>query len=1849
MRTAYYFLIILYLATRGTAFAQPKADFNVDHASGCGIVQAKFSNASTGDIISFNWSFGTGPNSPVQNPIKIYTVPGKYKVCLSVVDNKGLRDSICKDNFIQVFSTYQAEFKSKDSIVCTGGQNTFEAITISPNGPIVQWTWEVGGSAGVVQQTVPGVVNSTYTNGGRYNITLSTKDVAGCGATITRSAIKVIEKPIIDVDFGGGIICDTAGGVNITNRSPNIQGISYVWNFANGNILTGYNPGYVTFKGEGKYTVSVAAINSNSNCGDTVRFIDAVIVENLSKFSLPKSNVCENEIIEFKGSASIDAENHVWDFGDGTLSLAANANHAYSKAGKYLVSHSIQHKGCTSKYIAKDTIVVNSTPVADYIQNDQRHCLFPIEIKPINTSIGAKKFEWYNNGNLVSNDSMPAIRFVGAGQYKIGLKVTNEHGCSHQIEKGLIEAYNVKASIAAGLVSGCAPLSTSLNQNSQSADPISSVKWIINTPSPLTSTEFNFNPVILDTGRFSVKLIVVNSLGCTDSTELKEIILAGAKPNSDLVVVDSLCFGLPVKARDTSSVFANSFLWKILPGERVYSDKHIEFSIDDVQRYFIIHTAFHNGCKGDEAIDSVQIKGAKADFSITSDCDDPLRKIFVNNSKNGDLFEWDFGVPDTLYDTSSLANPIFVFPKRNDYQVSLRAFNKNSLCPENTKISNAQIREIKADFKSDTKEICAPATVNIINLSKDAVSFEYFFPGADSAFETTENPVIHFSKGGVSSGRLIATDLLGCRDTIVIDSFNVHQVISSLVPERKLMCQDSVLHFLDKSIAINDSIIHNQWSFGNFLIKDTNRVGVKLDVVSTPMISISVESIHGCVHDYDLKLTPNKITANAVVDTLTCNRQMLQFNPAIQGQWTNVKWLFGDSTGSDQPSPLHRYTMDGLYFVSLAVEDTISGCDVKVDSIVKIRVEDPTADFKFLGTATTNCRPYIATFSNLSNNANRFQWEFGDQSANSNNTNPTHLYLERGKYTVKLIAGTTPDCADTLIKPSTVNVEGPSIRNLTSYDKIFCTPGDINFNTEMTGVTSAVMDWGDGAQDILGKIEGKYTLHHTYNKPGDYQPVLVVTDTNQCQDFVLLDTLDIRQTKASVGVKDKFICGFGNEVEFIDSSVFSHPLSNLKFRILGNFIDTTFTSFPKKMNIEFSGSYSIIYSIANAYCSDSITYLNAFQVFPRPAADFSLSQDSFCIGDKLLAVNHSASIEVPLDSVFWRIGSTFSSKDSVLYTLRDEGLLSIQLIAKNTVGCRDTLVQSIHSRNSTFARIASDTTLCSGSRAALSAKLIQPSAGVTYGWSLESTALCNDCEKYEFRPSNTGTYTFKVVNPSGCTNVYTQKITTFQNNIGNLGITNDTVICPGDLLPLLVDAKDNVYVYHWDSTNKGLSCYEYCRNPIASPMQSTRYYVRVENELGCERFDSISVEVREKPIIDLKKDRTICAGDTVRLFIPEISSIRWTGTSGISCTNCNNPVFRPLVNESRYILNAIKNGCPLKDTIRIKVLSSDLIPGINDTTVCLGSPVQLRSLHGSVRWSPSAGLSNPGISNPIANPAQSITYTASLTEDLCTVKEEYRVSVVNKTEIKGRDFTVCPRDEIILKPEGIASTFAWLGPEIAGSTNVSEVLIRANQSASYSVIASNQTCAPDTAFFKVTVIDFIRLADSIDIHVLPGIPFQLNKSLTNFKKYNFNWTPDTLLSCSDCSSPVFLGNQDQRYLFEIIDPATSCQLDQVVRVKISNSCNPKDFYSVPNVFTPNRDGINDVLYVLPKSSDQIKSFRIFDRFGVQVFNTFDIAVGWDGSFKGKNAPNGVYVYSVEGFCPATNKPVYLTGDVTLLR
>ena len=92
---------------------------------------------------------------------------------------------------------------------------------------------------------------------------------------------------------------------------------------------------------------------------------------------------------------------------------------------------------------------------------------------------------------------------------------------------------------------------------------------------------------------------------------------------------------------------------------------------------------------------------------------------------------------------------------------------------------------------------------------------------------------------------------------------------------------------------------------------------------------------------------------------------------------------------------------------------------------------------------------------------------------------------------------------------------------------------------------------------------------------------------------------------------------------------------------------------------------------------------------------------------------------------------------------------------------------------------------------------------------------------------------------------------------------------------------------------------------------------------------------------------------------------------------------------------------------------------------------------------------------------------------------------------------------------------------------------------------------------------------------------------------------------------------------------------------------------IPNTFSPNNDGSNDVFYVRGKGLDRVKSLRIFNRWGEVVFEGNNLPVnnplyGWDGKFKGKNPVADVYVYQVEVFCE-NSQVIRFDGNVALIQ
>lgn len=161
------------------------------------------------------------------------------------------------------------------------------------------------------------------------------------------------------------------------------------------------------------------------------------------------------------------------------------------------------------------------------------------------------------------------------------------------------------------------------------------------------------------------------------------------------------------------------------------------------------------------------------------------------------------------------------------------------------------------------------------------------------------------------------------------------------------------------------------------------------------------------------------------------------------------------------------------------------------------------------------------------------------------------------------------------------------------------------------------------------------------------------------------------------------------------------------------------------------------------------------------------------------------------------------------------------------------------------------------------------------------------------------------------------------------------------------------------------------------------------------------------------------------------------------------------------------------------------------------------------------------------------------------------------------------------------------------------------------------------------------------VNTSPGLPVQLQaRNLTNA---SYNWLPFTGLSDAASIAPVAILQQDQDYQIEMAFPSGCITIDSLhVSVYIASDI------LVPNVFSANGDGQNDILYANLRGMKKLNYFRVFDRWGKKVFESFDAAKGWDGTYNGELQPLATYVWAAEGV-DNNGKTIHRQGSVTLLR
>ncbi|MBD0278828.1 MAG: gliding motility-associated C-terminal domain-containing protein, partial [Flavisolibacter sp.] len=195
--------------------------------------------------------------------------------------------------------------------------------------------------------------------------------------------------------------------------------------------------------------------------------------------------------------------------------------------------------------------------------------------------------------------------------------------------------------------------------------------------------------------------------------------------------------------------------------------------------------------------------------------------------------------------------------------------------------------------------------------------------------------------------------------------------------------------------------------------------------------------------------------------------------------------------------------------------------------------------------------------------------------------------------------------------------------------------------------------------------------------------------------------------------------------------------------------------------------------------------------------------------------------------------------------------------------------------------------------------------------------------------------------------------------------------------------------------------------------------------------------------------------------------------------------------------------------------------------------------------------------------------------------------------------------------------------------------------------AINSSGCADTATQRIRVnpIPSVDMPSMLTTQV--GFPVTIPATYTsNVVKYL--WQPAATLDCANCPQPVANPKFNTLYSVTFTD-SNGCRNTGEIQVVVL--CKNANVF-LPNTFSPNGDGSNDVFYVRGKLIDRVKSLRIFSRWGEVVFDKRDFpvndpSVGWDGKYKGARPIPDVYVYQVEVYCD-NGEIIRFEGNVALI-
>lgn len=1030
------------------------------------------------------------------------------------------------------------DFVASTTEICLGEPIDFTDLSTS-SGTITFWEWDFGdGNNSNFQNTT-----HTYTAPGTYTVILTVDD------GIAESEVKVnyiTVHPLPNPSFNSSApsSCTLPASINISNVQPS-SGVTYDWDFGNGQTSVDQNPTAPTYTTAGSYTITLTVINTSTGCENSFsQNVD--VFEYFSDFDASLISVCTGTTINFTDLSSSGTNSWNWNFGNGNTSTLQNPSVSYSTPGNYTVTLTSQNTSIGCQDVSTIEIEVLDSPVPSMDVSPTSGCA-PLEVTLTNTSSETGDYTWdFGDGNTFNGTNPGTHTYTGNGSFSITISITDENGCTgSQTYTDIVNVSAVDVDFEADVVDGCEILEVNFTENSVAPNP---------TDDPISTWEWDFgngntfngqNPPtqFYSEGVYDVTLTVTTANGCSQTLTLSEYIQVGIPPDvdfsytpptecakEDFDFTNLTVIGIPFEEDEVE------YFWDFGDGGTSEEENPTHTYPSDTGYFDVQLIVEFRGCADTLIIDSaVYIDAPISLFNTTSVyCNPtlPLEVTFNDEAiigKETDDAEmvWTWGdgtdetvLPPALYDDNP-GTVTHTYNNYGSYTIQQAVYNYTTGCSDST-TQTIHITQVEADLVVSSDSVCVQ---NSINLSSNSTSTHIITQNTYNMGNGTvisgSSQTYTYNTPGNYTITMTSTNQHGCQDT---DSYQIEVLPlpqAAISPSTNAGCNPLTVVFENTSTSPSgvplDSFL---WTFEDGSTQTTNSVGDDVSYIFTNegvfLTTLLVTDEYGCTNTVAVPTTLTKPTASFNAPGVVCNNTEF-FATNNSSNYSTSEWFVnGAPTSTDNDlSTIFSFTSSAtnVSFVNdvmLIVTDA-NGCKDTVEIPITISAPHADFDYSFSG-ANTNangdftCPPVFATLTDQSTSfgdITGWSWDFGDGKFSSLQ-NPNNTYVFAGTYTASLTITDEYGCQDSVTFVDYLEIGGPTGDFEWSPVGDACDPQYQFTPSNLNGAVEIIWTFGDGnTQSSLTEFI------YSYPGAGTFTPTATIIDENGCNVTYELDPITI--------------------------------------------------------------------------------------------------------------------------------------------------------------------------------------------------------------------------------------------------------------------------------------------------------------------------------------------------------------------------------------------------------------------------------------------------------------------------------------------------------------------------------------------------------------------------------------------------------------------------------------------------------------------------------------------------------------------------------------------------------------------